>query len=261
MSSNRSLSGGEGNLSSLPREILIALVLAGLLASLCYVVLTSAVYRADWAVVWERRTTLFAGWLMTVAVSVAALVVAAGLAVLLVAGQRTGSLVLQRVCIAYIELVRGTPLLVHIFVGFYVIAAAVNFNDRFLVGTLTLASFSAAYLAEIIRGGIESIAGSQREAALAVGFTEKQTYRFVIIPQTIRRILPAVTGEFANLIKNSSLLSIVGLSELLKEVRDANANTYTTLELYLPLALGYLVLTIPIALVARNLERRFAYES
>ncbi len=243
------------------REGLIALILTVLAATVCYVVLTSAVYKSDWNVAWERRSTLFAGWFMTVAVSWVALILAAALAILLVAGQRVDSLVLRRFCQGYIELIRGTPLLVHVFVGFYVIAAAVNFNDRFLVGTITLASFSAAYLAEIIRGGIESIAASQREAALAVGFTERQTYRFVIVPQTIRRILPAVTGEFANLIKNSSLLSIVGLSELLKEVRDANANTYTTLELYLPLALGYLVLTIPIALMARKLEHRFAYES
>tara|TARA_R110002096_G_scaffold147671_22_gene307841 strand:+ start:47240 stop:47992 length:753 start_codon:yes stop_codon:yes gene_type:complete len=243
------------------REVIIGLTLVVIFATVCYAVFGSVDYDADWSTFWDRRSTLFSGWLVTVAVSLVGLIIAASLAILLVAGQRAGSTVLRRFCQGYIELVRGTPLLVHVYIGFYILADAFQLTDRFWVGSIILAAFSAAYLAEIIRGGIESIASSQREASLAVGFTEFQTYRFVIIPQTVRRILPAVTGEFANLIKNSSLLSIISISEFTKEIRDAQSITYATFELYLPLALGYLLLTIPIALVARNLESRFAYES
>lgn len=246
----------------MPRSVRESIVAAALIlgvATLAYLVLTSSVYKADWPTVWERRESLWSGFLVTLLVSISALVVAVIVAVLLVGGQRAGSNVLNRACQIYIELIRGTPLLVQLLIGYYVFAPAFNLNSPPVAGVIVLACFSAAYLAEIIRGGIDSIPNAQREAARAVGFTTGQAYRFVIIPQTIRRILPAAAGEFANLIKNSSLLSVIAVSEITKEVRDANAITYLAFEFYLPLAFGYLILTIPIAIIARRLEARFAY--
>ncbi|MEM7014641.1 MAG: amino acid ABC transporter permease [Verrucomicrobiota bacterium] len=246
----------------MPRSLRESIVAAALflgLSALAYLVFTSSAYKADWETVWERRESLWSGFLVTLFVSIGALLVAVIVSVLLVCGQRTWSKVLTAACQGYIELIRGTPLLVQLLIGYYVFAPAFNLNSPLLAGVIVLACFSAAYLAEIIRGGIDSIPNAQREAARAVGFTTAQAYRFVIIPQTIRRILPAAAGEFANLIKNSSLLSVIAVSEITKEVRDANAITYVAFEFYLPLALGYLILTIPIAIVARRLEARFAY--
>lgn len=241
------------------RELLIALGLVVLTISLAWAVLTSSVYKADWSVVGRYRGMLLSGWAVTLGISLASLVVATVLAVLLVMGQRLGSAVAKGACQTYIELIRGTPLLVQLLIGYYVFAPAFNLNSPLIAGVFVLSCFAAAYLSEIIRGGIESIAESQREAALAVGFTTAQTYRFVIAPQTIRRILPAVAGQFANLIKDSSLLSVIAVTEFTKQARDVNAITYAALELYLPLALGYLLLTIPIGLTARWLERRYSY--
>lgn len=241
------------------RETLIAVVLAAVLTSFVWLVLNSAVYKNRWDEVWERRELLFNSWLTTVGVSLAALVLTVVMAVLLVAGQRAGSIVLKRACQIYVEFVRGTPLLVQLYLFFFVFAPAIGLHNGYVAGAIVLAAFSAAYLAEIIRGGIESIPEAQREAARAVGFTTAQAYRFVIIPQTIRRILPATAGEFANLIKNSSLLSVVAVSELTKEIRDAANITYVAFEFYIPLAVAYLILTIPIALGARWLESKFAY--
>ena len=122
-------------------------------------------------------------------------------------------------------------------------------------------SWRTLFTSAIIRAGIESIAESQLESARAIGFTPFQTYRFVIFPQAIRLTLPPLVGQFVSLIKDSSLLSIIAVREFTQAARDVNSVTYSTLEAYLPLAVGYLVLTLPISLWARNLERKSRFES
>jgi polar amino acid transport system permease protein len=156
---------------------------------------------------------------------------------------------------------RGTPLLVQLLIGYYVIANALRINEPLLVGTLLLGFFEGAYLAEIFRGAVESIGASQRESARAVGFSVPQTYRYVIIPQAFRRALPGTTGQLVSLIKDSSLLSVIGIEELVQKVRILNAGNYTALEGYIPLAIAYLAVTLPLTWWARMLERRFAYET
>jgi len=145
--------------------------------------------------------------------------------------------------------------------GYYIVATALHIGDPIIVGTVLLGCFEGAYLAEIFRGAVESISASQREAARAVGFDSAQTYRFVIIPQAVRRALPGTTGQMVSLIKDSSLLSVIGIEELVQKVRIMNSSSYTALEGYLPLAVAYLVVTIPLSWCARKLERRFAYET
>ncbi len=245
----------------LAHEIAVATVILAAIAGLSYLVLTSTVYKAKWDVVWDYRVAILGGFWVTIVVSFLALLLSVVLAVLLVAGQKAGSVVLKRACQAYIELIRGTPLLVQIYVAYFVIAPPFGLNWPMPVGIIALAAFSAAYLAEIMRGGLESIADSQLEAATAVGFTTGQTYRYVIVPQAVRRILPAVAGEFANLIKNSCLLSYIGVSDIFKQAVDVNANNYISFEAFVPLALAYLILTVPIALASRAMEQRFAFKS
>jgi polar amino acid transport system permease protein len=145
--------------------------------------------------------------------------------------------------------------------GFYVIAEAFNINGRILVGILLLALFAGAYLGEILRGGIDSVGKTQFDSARAVGFSRLQTYRYVIIPQAVRRVLPAVAGLFIMLVKDSSLLSVIGAEEFTKRSDIARAATFTGIEGYLPLALGYLLITIPLAYCSKRLERKFSYES
>jgi polar amino acid transport system permease protein len=130
-----------------------------------------------------------------------------------------------------------------------------------LIGVVLLASFEAAYLAEIFRGALESIGRSQRESARAVGFDTWQMYRYVLIPQALRRALPATAGEMVSLVKNSSLLSVLGIEELTQMTRLINSRSYTALEGFIPLALAYLCLTLPLTWWAQRLERRFAYET
>ena len=152
-------------------------------------------------------------------------------------------------------------MLVLILVLFYVVANALNITDRFLVGIVVLSLFAGAYIAEIVRAGIESVGASQRESARAIGLTTAQTYRYVIFPQALRQVLPPLAGQFASLVKDSSLLSIIGLAEFTYSAQQVNSATYSTLESYLPLALGYLVLTIPISLWTNRLSKSIRYET
>ena len=214
----------------------------------------------DWAAIAPYSGNLFSGWLVTVGISLAALALSVVVAAVLTVAQLSSHWVPRVLSRAYVEIIRGTPLLTQILIGYYLIADAIGWDSRFGVGLVILSCFSGAYLSEIFRGGIESISKSQWLSARAIGLSEGQTYRFVVIPQAIRRVLPASAGQFANLIKDSSLLFVISVHEFTMQAREANANSYATFEAYLPLVMGYFILTFPISLLSRHLEKRFSYE-
>lgn len=221
-----------------------------------------------WGKAWEYREALWRGWVTTLGVSVAALAGSIVFGVLFLCGQRSPLPVVRWVCRGILEFVRDTPLLVHLLFGYFVIFAPLlsrplseaGLNDKFLIGVLLLSVFSGAYLGEILRGGVESIPRTQWESARAVGFSPLQVWRFVIVPQALRRVLPAVAGLFVSLIKDSSLLNVIGVTEYFYNTRNFISRSYAGLEGYVPLALGYLVLTVPVAWLAHWLERRFRDE-
>lgn len=216
-------------------------------------------YGWNWEAIWPYRQKFLQGWLMTLGLSAASLLLSVLIGLLTALARRSLFLPLRYAAVLYVEVIRGTPLLVQILILFYVIANAFGVDNRYLVGVLTLSLFAGAYLAEMIRSGIESIRDSQLESARAIGLTRGQTYRHVIFPQVLRQLLPPLTGQFASIIKDSSLLSIIAVSEFTLNAQEVNAFTYSTLESYLPLALGYLLLTLPISLASRVLERRFHF--
>jgi polar amino acid transport system permease protein len=218
-------------------------------------------YHLRWDAIYAYRAMFIQGWLTTIWISAAALVASTLAGFCSALAQRSAFLPLRYTAKIYVEIVRGTPLLTQILVFFYVVAPAFNVNNRYLVGVLTLAFFSGAYISEIIRAGIESVGRSQLESAKAIGLTRAQTYRYVIIPQAIRQMLPPLAGQFVSLVKDSSLLSIIGISEFTLNAEMINARTYSTLESYLPLAAGYLVLTLPISIWTRRLEQRHKFET
>jgi len=218
-------------------------------------------YAWDWAGIWEYRAKFVNGWFATLWISAAALGLstAIGFAVALARSSRIHAL--RAMGALYVELIRGTPLLVQILIFFYVIADGYGISNRYLVGVVVLSVFSGAYIAEIFRAGIESVSASQRESALAVGFTPWQTLRYVILPQAVRQTLPPLSGQFASLIKDSSLLSIIAVSELTLNAQEVNSFTFSAFESFLPLAAGYLVLTLPISLFSRRMEERLRHPS
>jgi polar amino acid transport system permease protein len=218
-------------------------------------------YTWNWGAVWQYRWMFLRGFATTVALGSAALVLSGvvGILVALLLGSKRP--LLEAAGRVYVELIRGTPLLVQLLIGFYVVASAVGLDDRYVVGALVLALFSGAYMAEIFRGGLAAIPQTQRDAARAIGLTPWQSLRLVILPQAVRIVLPAVAGQFVSLIKDSSLLSVIAVSEMTLAAQEINSFTYSTLESYLPLAACYLLLTLPLSAASRLLERRFRYET
>jgi polar amino acid transport system permease protein len=232
-----------------------------LLAALFAFSFQQLAYHWNWGAVYKYRAKFLHGWLLTVSISIGALILSSAIGIGVALARRSRLLFARYVATIYVELIRGTPLLVQILIFFYVIAEALSVSDRYVVGVLTLSVFSGAYISEIFRAGMENVAKSQIDAARAVGFSRSQTYRYVIFPQALRQSLPPLAGQFASLIKDSSLLSIIGISEFTLNAQEVNAYTYSTLESYLPLAVGYLLLTLPVSLGARWLETRTRYDT
>ncbi len=244
------------------------LVVAGL-AWLFTSVFSMLENQTDWSKAWEYRETLWQGWKVTLGISFAALAGSIVFGLLFMLGQRSHLVVVRWVCRAFLEFVRDTPLLVHLLFGYFVIFAPfvsrplsdLGMNDKLVIGILLLSLFEGAYLGEILRGGVESIPKTQWESARAVGFSPFQVYRYVIFPQALRRVLPAMAGLFVSLIKDSSLLNVIGVTEYFYNTRNFISRSYAGLEGYIPLALGYLVLTLPVAWLAHWLEQRFRHET
>jgi len=218
-------------------------------------------YHWDWHSVWVYRALFVRGWLVTLELSAISLIASCLIGSLLTLMRRTPFLPLSYLSRICVEAIRGTPLLVQLLIFYYVVAQSFHIENRYLVGVLTLSVFSGAYISEVIRAGIESIAASQLDAARSIGLTTEQTYRYVILPQAIRQILPPLAGQFASLIKDSSLLSIIGIGELALSAQNVSSYTYSNFESYIPLAFGYLILTLPISLFTQSLERRHRYET
>jgi polar amino acid transport system permease protein len=240
-------------------RIVTAGLLFALLSLFCWALLASAT--RNWEAVWKYRNAFWQGWLLTVLLSVVSLVLSTLVGLLAALARRSNLLLVRYLSTCYIECVRGMPLLVLILVLFYVVANALGITDRLLVGVVVLSLFAGAYIAEIMRAGIESVGASQLESARAIGLTGAQTYRYVIFPQALRQVLPPLAGQFASIVKDSSLLSIIGLAEFTHTAQQVNSATYSTLESYLPLAVGYLILTLPISLWTHRLGRTLRYET
>ena len=167
--------------------------------------------------------------------------------------------------ITYVELIRGSPLLVQIFIWYFVLGTMIN---RLLVsfhiseipniwyGVAALASFTGAYVTEIVRAGIQSIHRGQMEAARSLGMTYPQSMRYIIMPQAMRRILPPLAGQFISLIKDSSLLGIIAVRELTKATREVITTQLNPFEMFFTAAILYLVLTFALSMFVQYLERR-----
>lgn len=242
------------------RTVLWAVLLLAFIGFLLWAVFPDT-YRWHWAAFWDSQALFWRGWRLMIGISLVAMVLSVLMGFGLMLGGRAPWEPLRVASRGYVTLMRGTPLLVVLLLGYYGVVAPLQLSDALFAGTLLLAMFEAAYLAEIFRGAIESVSASQREAARAVGFDRIQMYRHVLIPQAVRRSLPGVAGELVSLVKSSSLLSVLGIEEVTQVTKLINARNYSALEGYIPLALAYLAVTLPLTWWAMRMERRFAYET
>lgn len=164
---------------------------------------------------------------------------------------------LKDIATVYITIVRGTPLLVQIFL-FYFIVANIFELDRFIAGVLALGIFFGAYMAEVLRGAIQSIDKGQLEAANSLGISKYQAMRYIILPQAFKRALPTLVGEMIALVKDSSLVSVISITDLTKVGREIVSNTFSPFETWIVIALVYLTITSTMSYVGHKLEKKMA---
>ena len=166
---------------------------------------------------------------------------------------------LEWLAAVYVDFFRGTPLLVQIFLVYFALPVLTGQRiDPYIAAIGACGINSGAYVAEIFRAGIQSIDEGQMEAGRSLGMTWGQTMRYIIVPQAFKRVIPPLGNEFIALLKDSSLVSVIGFEELTRRGQLIIAKTYGSLEIWISVAIVYLVMTLTISRFVAYLEKRFA---
>lgn len=236
-----------------------AALLCGLFMLFLYVTIKRLGIGFNFSILLLYKTRFIQGFQMTLIISFFAMVSSIMIGFLSVIGTMSKVKLLSYFCRSYVQIIRGTPLLVQIFFFYYIVGTAWGIENRYVAGVLILSLFEGAYISEIIRGGLQSIGLQQYEIAKAIGLNGRKTFFLIILPQLVMRILPALTGQFASIIKDSSLLSVVAVIELTQVTQEISAVNYALFENYLFLGGLYLLLTMPISFFSQYLEKKFKY--
>ena len=170
-------------------------------------------------------------------------------------GSSSKNRLVNQLCGVYVELIRGIPLLVQLMFLYYALGSLIHI-DGIVAAIVALSICFGAYMGEIIRAGIQSIPKGQTEAATALGLSKSQTFIHVILPQTIKVVLPAIGNEFISMLKDSSLVSILALSDILKRGREYISRTFLSLQTMLVVALIYLILTLILSRLVGLMEEK-----
>ncbi|MBB5393312.1 amino acid ABC transporter permease [Herbaspirillum chlorophenolicum] len=210
----------------------------------------------DFSPVWESWHSLATGTAVTVEITAAALVLGCLLGLLVGLGRLSPQRrIIYGICTVYLTLVRGTPLLVQLFIWFFGLPHFGILLPAYVCGILGLGIYSGAYVSEIVRGSIQSIERGQMEAARSLGLPYKMAMRRVILPQAFVRMIPPLGNEFIALIKNSALVSLLTIADLMHEGEKIISVSYRSLEVYLVIAAIYLILTSVTTLILRRIEK------
>lgn len=215
----------------------------------------------------QYMTLFWQGVVCTVSLSALTVVFGFILALLLALCRLGKSKVLNVLASIYVEIFRATPMLVQLFIIYYVVFNGVKVLpgfklfgfirfDRFFPGVVALALNSGAYLSEIIRAGIQSIDAGQTEAARSLGMTGWQTMRLIVLPQAIKNILPAIANEFVTIIKESSICYTIGVQDIMSAVNSVKGATFTIAEPLVVATALYFCLTFPTSKIIEHFERR-----
>jgi polar amino acid transport system permease protein len=207
---------------------------------------------------WSAGPLLLGLWL-TLKISALALALALLLGLVVGLGRVSRNPTAHALATFYVEVIRGTPLLVQIFIFYFFIGTVLQLS-AFTAGVAALAVFTAAYVAEIIRAGIEAVPRGQTEAARSLGMSTAQTLRYVVLPQAVRKTLPPLAWQSINLVKDSSLVSVMALTDLTKAGREVVSSTFSPFEVWFTVALMYLLLTGLLSWVVRRMERSMAHD-
>lgn len=212
-------------------------------------------YSFDWSVLWRYREQLLSGFALTLALSIVSLIGAVSVGVLAGAAGESERRGPRGIAAAYVELARNVPLLVHLYV-WYLGLTALRL-PAFWCGVLGLSLYSGAYVAEIVRSGLQGVPAGQRAAGLASGLSPRQVMRHIVYPQALRIVAPSLAGLFSQLIKDSSLASVISVAELTFVAGAIEGDTFRTFEAYIGITVLYLVAVTAISeITLRTLRSR-----
>ncbi|MBR5517180.1 MAG: amino acid ABC transporter permease [Firmicutes bacterium] len=205
---------------------------------------------------------------VTIFVSLVAVLIGAIVGLFIALMKKSDNKLLSNLSKIYIEVVRGTPMLVQALIMAYGIPMILQSNGimfkwpHLIIPALLVCGLnSAAYMAEVIRGGIQAIDPGQIEAAKSLGMSKGQINKLIVLPQAFKIVIPSLGNEFVTLIKETSVLSYVGIEETLRKAALFNAATYCTFEAYIGAAIVYLMMTYPLSKAVQALEKKLAKEA
>ena len=214
-------------------------------------------FQFDWAAAFRSIPHLLPGIPWTLLISFGGLAIGFVIGIIFGLMRISPSRLLRLPAILYIEVFRGTPILVQVLFIFYGLPQLLGGPINALTaGIAAIAVNSGAYISEVVRGGVQSIERGQREASLSLGLSRTQAFRYVIWPQAFRRMIPPLGNQGIISIKDTSLFSVIGVGELVRQGQIYIATTFTALEVYFMVALMYLAITWSLSLLLRQLEKR-----
>jgi His/Glu/Gln/Arg/opine family amino acid ABC transporter permease subunit len=217
----------------------------------------AAGYDFDWSVVEAYWEILIKALRVTFEVSIAAELLSLVLGLLLAFGRMHKSVFIRVPSIAFIDFFRAVPLLVLLIWLYYGVSLVLGITfSTFQAGVLGLGLMYAAFLAEIFRSGLEAVPGGQREAALTLGMSRRQTTRYIVLPQAIRMVVPALGNSYIGVLKDATLVSILGLNEIMRTAQNVVVTTFRPFEIYTFVALVYVVIVLAFGRLLAILERR-----
>lgn len=204
---------------------------------------------------WEILKFTIAGAPVTFECTIFAIIGAVIIGTLTGLGSVSKNRIINKICGVYVELIRGIPLLVQLMFLYFALGSLIHL-EGIVAAIISLSICFGAYMGEIIRAGIQAIPKGQTEAAKALGLSKSQTFFYVILPQTIKVVLPAIGNEFISMLKDSSLVSVLALSDILKRGREYISRTFLSLQTMLVVALIYLIFTLILSRLVGLMEER-----
>lgn len=213
--------------------------------------------RFNWAGIIDFLPELGTGLYYTLLISVVGLIIGFVLGAIFGLGRISKNKIFFGIASIYIEVIRGTPVLVQAIWIFFALPLITGYNmESVTAGIIVIGINSGAYIAEIVRGSVQSIDKGQVEAGRSLGLTHSQTMRYIVWPQAFKRMIPPLGNQFIISIKDTSLLSVILVPELMFQGRLIASNYFNAVEIYTAVAIFYLAITLTLSFVLRYMERR-----
>ena len=218
-------------------------------------------YQLDFSVIIKNLPLFLKGIFLTVEISFFAILIGLAIGILAAAARTSRLRILHVIGAVYVEVFRNTPLLIQIFIIFFGLPGLGLKLSPYASGLIALVLYVGAYNTEVIRAGLEAVPKGQVEAAKSLGLTGIQTFLYIVLPQTLRISLPALGNNWVALVKNSSLVSVIGMVELTWVASDLNALTFRSFELFGAATLFYLILIFILINIQNFIEKKFTYKT